>query len=154
VSLRKFLIILDETRETLNAMRFAAIRAAKTGGAVEILAVIPPEDFQPFMGVADVMRAEAREKIEAHFQVFKDWMEKREGIIPKLVIREGDSVDCVLEHIVSDPEIGIVVLGAGTEQSGPGPIVTALTGRRMGELRVPITIVPGSMSKEDIIAVA
>lgn len=152
--MRKFLIILDETRETLNAMRFAAIRAAKTGGAVEILAVIPPEDFQPFMGVADVMRAEAREKIEAHFQVFKDWMEKREGIIPKLVIREGDSVDCVLEHIVSDPEIGIVVLGAGTEQSGPGPIVTALTGRRMGELRVPITIVPGSMSKEDIIAVA
>lgn len=59
-------------------MRYAAIRASKTGGAVEMLAVISSEDFQHFMGVADVMRAEAQEKIEAHFQIFKDRMEKRE----------------------------------------------------------------------------
>lgn len=151
--MRKFLIVLDETRETMNAMRFAAIRAAKTGGAVEILAVIPPEDFQPFMGVAEVMRAEAREKIEAHFQVFKDWMEKREGITPKLAIREGDRVDCVIAHIASDPQIGVVVLGAASDTSGPGPLVSALTGRRLNELKVPVTIVPGTLSKEDIVAV-
>ena len=152
--MRKFLIILDETRETMNAMRFAATRAAKTGGAVEMLAVIPPEDFQPFLGVADVMRAEAREKIEAHFQVFKDWMEKREGITPKLAIREGDRVDCVIAHVAADPEIGIVVLGAATDSAGPGPLVAALTGRRLNEMKVPVTIVPGNMSKEQIVAVS
>lgn len=152
--MRKFLIILDDTPEMLNAMRYAAIRASKTGGAVEMLAVISPEEFQHFMGVADVMRAEAREKVEAHFQLFKDRMEKREGITPTLAIREGDRVDAILEHIKSDPEVGVLVLGAGTEKSGPGPVVQSLTGRRLAELRVPVTIVPGSMTKEDIVATA
>ena len=151
--MRKFLIILDDTPEMLNAMRYAAIRAAKTGGGVEILAIVSPEEFQHFMGVADVMRAEAHEKIEAHFQVFKDRMEKREGISPTLAIREGDKVDAVLAHLRENPEIGILVLGAGTGKGGPGPVVSALTGRRMAELHVPVTIVPGSMTKEEIVAV-
>jgi len=150
--LRKFLIILDDTPEMLNAMRYAAIRASKTGGGVEMLAVISPEEFQHFMGVADVMRAEAREKVEAHFQLFKDRMEKREGITPTLAIREGDRIDAVIEHIKSDPEIGVLVLGAGTEKGGPGPVVQSLIGRRLADLRVPVTIVPGSMTKDDIIA--
>ena len=152
--MRKFLIMLDDTPEMLNAMRYAAIRASKTGGGVEMLAVISPEEFQHFLGVADIMRAEAREKVEAHFQLFKDRMEKREGITPTLAVREGDRIDEVLEHIKSDPEIGVLVIGAGTEKSGPGPVVAALTGRRMTDLRVPITIVPGSMTKEEIIAAA
>ena len=97
-------------------MRYAAIRASKTGGGVEMLAVISPEEFQHFMGVADVMRAEAREKVEAHFQLFKDRMEKREGITPTLAIREGDRVDAVIEHIKSDSEIGVLVLGAGDRE--------------------------------------
>ena len=152
--MRKFLILLDDTPEMLNAMRYAALRAARTGGAVEMLAVISPEEFQHFLGVADVMRAEAHEKVEAHFQLFKDRMEKREKITPTLVIREGDRTDMVLEHVKSDPEIGVLVLGAGADKAGPGPLVSALIGRRMSELRVPITIVPGSMKKEDIVAAA
>jgi len=151
-ALRKFLIILDDSPEMLNAMRYAAIRASKTGGGVEMLAVISPEEFQHFMGVADVMRAEAREKVEAHFQLFKDRMEKREGITPTLAVREGDRIDAVIEHIKSDPEIGVLVLGAGTEKGGPGPVVQSLIGRRLADLRVPVTIVPGSMTKDDIIA--
>ncbi|MBA3324749.1 MAG: universal stress protein [Rhodobacteraceae bacterium] len=150
--MRKFLIILDDTPEMLNAMRFAAIRASKTGGGVEMLAIISPEEFQHFLGVAEVMRAEAREKIEAHFQVFKDRMERREGVTPTLAIREGDKVEAIIAHIASDPEIGVLVLGAGTDKSGPGPIVAALTGRRMAEIGVPITIVPGSLTKEQIVA--
>jgi nucleotide-binding universal stress UspA family protein len=150
--MRKFLIILDDTPEMLNAMRFAAIRASKTGGGVEMLAVISPEEFQHFMGVAEVMRAEAREKIEAHFEVFKDRMERREGVTPTLAIREGDPVEEVIRHVKADPEIGVLVLGASTDKGGPGPIVSALTGRRVAEMGVPITIVPGSMTKEQIIA--
>jgi nucleotide-binding universal stress UspA family protein len=149
---RKFLIILDDTPEMLNAMRYAAIRAAKTGGGVEMLAVVSPEEFQHFMGVADVMRAEAHEKIEAHFQIFKDRMEKRDGITPTLTIREGDPLDSIVEHVRANPEIGVLVLGAGVDKSGPGPLVSVLTGRRLAEMRVPITIVPSSMTKEEIIA--
>ena len=63
--MRKFLVVLDDSRECLNAMRFAALRAAHTGGGVTILSIVPPEEFQTWMGVADLMRAEARERIEA-----------------------------------------------------------------------------------------
>lgn len=151
--MRTFLILLDDTPEMLNAMRYAAIRAAKTGGNVEILAIISPEEFQHFMGVADVMRQEAREKIEAHFQIFKDRMEKREGITPKLAVREGEKVDAILGYIRDNPHVGLLVLGAGTGKDGAGPVVTALTGRRLAELTIPLTIVPGSMSKEEIVDV-
>ncbi|MBA4351831.1 MAG: universal stress protein [Rhodobacter sp.] len=145
--MRKFLVILDDTRECLNAMRFAALRAAHTGGGVTILSIIPPEEYQHWMGVADLMRAEARERIEAHFEVFAKWMRDRQGINPELVIREGDPVNEILAQVKEDPEIGILVLGAGTDKSGPGPLVTQMT-RNSGNLPIPITIVPGDMSKE------
>ena len=145
--MRKFLVILDDTRECLNAMRFAALRAAHTGGGVTILSIIPPEEYQHWMGVADLMRAEARERIEAHFEVFAKWMRDRQGINPELVIREGDPVNEILAQVKEDPEIGVLVLGAGTDKSGPGPLVTQMT-RNSGNLPIPITIVPGDMSKE------
>ena len=145
--MRKFLVVLDDTRECLNAMRFAALRAAHTGGGVQILSVIPPEEFQHWMGVADLMRAEARERIEAHFEVFAKWMRDKQGVNPELVIREGDPVTEILAQVHEDTDVGILVLGASHEKSGPGPLVTALT-RSSGSLPIPVTIVPGDMSKE------
>lgn len=150
--MRKFLVILDDTRECLNAMRFAAMRAAHSGGGVVILSVIPPEEYQHWMGVADLMRAEARERIEAHFEVFAKWMRDRQGVNPELVVREGDPVLEILAQVRDDPEIGILVLGAATEKSGPGPLVTQMT-RTAGSLPIPITIVPGDMSKERLEAI-
>ena len=145
--MRKFLVVLDDTRECLNAMRFAAMRAAHTGGGVQILSIVPPEEVQHWMGVADLMRAEARERIEAHFEVFAKWMRDKQGVNPELVIREGDPVQEILAQVREDAEVGVLVLGASHEKNGPGPLVTAMT-RNSGTLPVPITIVPGDMSKE------
>lgn len=150
--MRKFMVVLDDTRECLNAMRFAAMRAAHTGGGVLILSVIPPEEYQHWMGVADLMRAEARERIEAHFSVFAKWMQEKLGVDPELVIREGDPVAEILAMVNEDPKIGILVLGANHEKSGPGPLVTQMT-RNSGNLPIPITIVPGDMSKERLEAI-
>jgi nucleotide-binding universal stress UspA family protein len=150
--MRKFLVVLDDSRECLNAMRYAALRAAHTGGGVVILSIIPPEEFQHWMGVADLMRAEARERIEAHYEVFAKWMRDKQGVTPSLVIREGDPVTEILAQVKDDPEIGILVLGAATEKSGPGPLVTAMT-RSSGSLPIPLTIVPGDMSKERLEAI-
>ena len=145
--MRKFLVVLDESRECLNAMRFAALRAAHTGGGVQILSVIPPEEFGTCIGVADLMREEARERIVAHFEVFAKWMRDKQGVDPELVIREGDPVAEILAQVREDPAIGVLVLGASQEKSGPGPLVTQLS-KNSGNLPVPITIVPGDMSKE------
>jgi nucleotide-binding universal stress UspA family protein len=145
--LRKFLVVLDDTRECLNAMRFAAMRAAKTGGAVQVLSVIEPADVGAWVGVADVMREESRERISVHYEVFAKWMRDRQGVDPELVIREGEAVAEIMAQIAEDPEVGVLVLGAATDSKGPGPLVTALS-RQAGSLPVPITIVPGDLSKE------
>lgn len=150
--MRKFMVILDDSRECLNAMRFAAMRAARTGGGVSILSVIPPDEFNHWIGVGNVMREEARERIQVHYEVFAKWMRDRQGIDPQLVIREGQPFDEIMEQIREDPEIGVLVLGAGTDKKGPGPLVTQLT-KSAGGLPIPITIVPGDLSKEKLEAI-
>ncbi len=150
--MRKFLVVLDDSKECLNAMQFAAMRAAKTGGGVEVLSIIPPEEFNHWIGVGDLMRAEARERIEVHFEVFAKWMRDRQGVNPSLVIREGEVVPEILAQISEDPEIGILVLGASTDKKGPGPIVTQLS-KNAGSLPIPITVVPGDLSKERLEAI-
>jgi nucleotide-binding universal stress UspA family protein len=141
--MRKFLVVLDSSQECLNAMRFAALRAAHTGGGVEVLAVIEPEEFNHWIGVGDIMREEARERINAHFEVFAKWMRDRQGVDPELVIREGEPVPEILAQ-VND--------GAGTGSKGPGPLVTQLT-KNSGSLPIPFTIVPGNLSKERLEAI-
>ena len=150
--MRKFLVILDDSHECLNAMRFAAMRAANTGGGVEILAVIPPDEFNHWIGVSDIMREESRERIKAHFEIFAKWMRDRQGILPELVIREGEPVPEILAQVREDPEIGILVLGAGSDNKGPGPLVTQLT-KNSGTLPIPITIVPGDLSTDRLKAI-
>ena len=150
--MRKFLVILDDTRECLNAMRFAAMRAAKTGGGVEVLSIVPPDEFKHWVGVGEIMREEARERIRSHFEVYAKWMRDKQGVDPELVVREGDPVPEILAQIREDPEIGVLVLGAGADKGDPGPLVTQLT-RQSGCLPVPITIVPGDLSKERLEAV-
>ena len=150
--MRKFLVVLDSSQECLNAMRFAALRAAHTGGGVEVLAVIEPEEFNHWIGVGDIMREEARERINAHFEVFAKWMRDRQGVDPELVIREGEPVPEILAQVNDDPEIGVLVLGAGTGSKGPGPLVTQLT-KNSGSLPIPFSIVPGNLSKERLEAI-
>lgn len=147
--MRTFLVVLDDSRECLNAMRFAAMRAGKTGGGVQILSVIPPEEFNHWIGVGDIMREESRERIEAHFEVFAKWMRDKQGVNPTLVIREGDLFREVMAQISENPEIGVLVLGAGSDKNGPGPLVTQIT-KSAASLTIPFTVVPGTLSKEQL----
>ncbi|MGB0498968.1 MAG: universal stress protein [Rubricella sp.] len=150
--MRKFLVVMDDSPECVNAMRFAATRAQKTGGGVTVLSVIEPEEFQHWVGVGQIMRQESREKIEERFAFIREKMEENEGITPELVIREGERAKEVLAQIKEDPEIGVLVLAAGTGD-GPGPLVTQLAGKMAAKMPVPVTVVPGSMTLEQIKAV-
>ncbi len=150
--MRKFLVVLDDSRECLNAMRFAAMRASHTGGGVAVLSIIPPDEFNHWIGVGEVMREEARERIHAHYEVFAKWMRDKQHVEPELIIREGEAVNEIIAQVQEDPEIGVLVLGAGTDKKGPGPLVSQLS-RSSGSLPIPITIVPGDLSKEKLEAI-
>ena len=147
--MRKFMVVVDETPECQNAMRYAARRAQNTNGGVLMLFVIPPEEFQHWMGVAEVMRAEARDAAEERLQELADELNRLTGIMPEFQIREGKRVEEVLATIDDDPEIGVLVLGAG-EGDGPGPLVSQIVNKLGGRMRVPVTVVPGGLSLDRI----
>ncbi len=150
--MRKFMVVIDDTPESRNAMRYAARRAQRTGGGVVMLYIMQPEEFQHWVGVAEVMRQEARELAEDRLGELAEELRQLCGVTPEFAIREGQSSEQVLEHIKEDTEIGVLVLGAG-EGDGPGPLVSQLVSRLGGRMPIPVTVVPGSMSIERIDAV-
>lgn len=151
---RVFLVIIDETEEMPVALRFACGRAKHTGGRVALLYVMEPNDFQHWMGVGDLMREEARSNAEKLLQKHAARAQKWSGRMPILYLREGSTRDALLNLIEEEPHISILVLGAHPGSGGPGPLVSALTGKLMDRLRIPITVVPGNLSEEDIDAIS
>jgi nucleotide-binding universal stress UspA family protein len=151
---RKFLVVLDDTPECLVALSYASRRAQHTEGAVVLLIVIEPEAPQGFAGVEDIMRAEAREQAQATLAKFAARVRDLANLDPEMVIREGNRAEEVRSLIESDEDIAILVLAAGAGTEGPGPLVTAIAARGAGTFPVPITIVPGTMSEEQLDAIA
>ncbi|MGF1552291.1 MAG: universal stress protein [Paracoccaceae bacterium] len=144
--MRKFLVVVDDTPECSQAMRFAARRAQKTGGGVLMLYVITPDEFQHWMGVAEMMRADARARAEERLLELAEELRGLSGITPEFTIREGKAAEEVMRQIEEDPEIGVLVLGAGEGGDGPGPLVSQLVAKHGAKMRVPVTVVPGAMS--------
>ena len=147
---RKFLCVVDDSPECRLALRFAFRRAARTGGGVVLLYVIEPADFQHWVAVENLMREEAREAAEEVLHTLADEVSQWSGIMPEFAIREGRKQEQVITLLNDEPEIRLLVLGASAEKDGPGPLVTALAGLNSGDLRVPITVVPGTLSIEQI----
>ena len=151
---RVFLAVIDETPELKLAVRYACLRAKKTGGRVAMLHVTQPEDLQEWIGVSRLIRDEARQQAEALMQKMAAEVQKLSGAMPVLFFREGDRREQVMKLIDEEPSISILVLGASTGPKGPGPLVQALTSKFVGKLRIPVTIVPGNLSVEDIDLIA
>ena len=150
---RNFLIVVDETEEMKLALRYACRRAKHTGGRVALLYVIEPSGFQHWMTVGDLMREEARSEAEQVLQRLAAEVSELAGSPPVLYVREGDRRDQLLALLDEEPDISILVLGASTGKRGPGPLVSAMTGKFLGRLHIPVTVVPDSMTVEDIDAV-
>ena len=148
--IRKFLVCVDDTPECRVALRFACRRANKTGGGVTLLRVIEPGDFGHWVAVEDLMREEARDEAEALLQELAAGVNEWAGLMPELVVREGPKRDALLSLIEEDPHISILVLGAASGPEGPGPLVSSLASQMAGTMRVPVTIVPGTLDNEQI----
>jgi nucleotide-binding universal stress UspA family protein len=152
--LRIFLVVIDDTEEMRVALRYAALRARHTGGRVALLYVIEPSDLQQWMAVETLMREEQRQDAEVLLQKLSTEVSEVSGSLPIIYIREGRRRDELLALLDEEPSISILVLAAGTGQEGPGPLVTALVGKMSGRMRVPVTVVPGSLTDEQIAALA
>ena len=155
--LRKMLVIVDDTQEVEAALFFCASRIAHSSGVIVMLHVIEPQDFQTWMGVQQLHVEEETNKAKAQFRLLRRKLSQAgyENVAVEEVIREGVIVDEITKLIDEDPDIGIMVLGAAVDAKGPGPLVSSLAaGNRAGTFPIPITIVPGDLTAEELQALA
>ena len=148
----KFLVVADDCPEARLAAFFAGRRAKRSNARVALLHVIAPPEFGHWATVAETMRAEAQENAEALLHEFAAEVKAQAGEAPELVMREGVVVDELRQLIEEDQDIAILFLGASTEKNGPGPLVSALAQKPayLGARPIPVTVVPGSMSREEL----
>jgi nucleotide-binding universal stress UspA family protein len=152
-SKRKFLVVADDTPEFQAALRFACRRARSTGGHVALLRIIEPEFFEHWSGVREELERQAREDAEALLQTSASLVMAETGLPPEFIIRNADNVRTGLrETIAADPDIKILVLAAAVGGRGPGPLVASLAkeGVTWGERKVPVTVVPGDLTEDEI----
>lgn len=149
---RKFLVIVDESEECAKAVTFAALRVRRTGGTVVLLSVIEPDDYQHWLGVEEIMRTEAREAAEGLQARQAARIASFGSIKVERVVREGKPGEQIEALLAEDPDIAILVLAAANSAEGPGPLVSSIAARGANALRVPVTVVPGSISDSDLAA--
>jgi len=153
--LRKFLVIVDETPECDRAIYYASRRAARTGSGVVMLGILQLEDLrQQWLGVADLMRAEATEAMQERLDHFAARARQVSGVSAEGVIREGHKADAIVSLIEDDRDIAVLVLASGTGTEGPGPLVALLAGPASARFPIPVTVVPGALSDEELDALA
>jgi nucleotide-binding universal stress UspA family protein len=144
---RTYLVVIDDSPEARQALRFAARRAAKTDGAIEVLAVTEPQEFVQWGGVQAAIEEEQRLRIEGSVSGAVGEIVSAAGITPRIVVREGDPVQIVRDLIGTREDIAALVLGAAPSGS-PGAMVAAFTGADAGKLPCPVMIIPGGLSDE------
>ncbi|MGI9440533.1 MAG: universal stress protein [Parvibaculales bacterium] len=156
---RKFLVVVDGTPEVYAALRFAARRAHGTGGKVALLLLLAPGEGGHWLGVDSLMKEEALEEAERILGEHSALVELLGVEKPKTHIREGQPVEEIVKLINEDPTISTLVLATRAGQNdaqpttapktAPGPLVSAIAGGRVG-VDIPVTIVPGALSNEEI----
>ncbi len=150
---RTFLCVVDESEELHQALRYACRRAHNTGGRVALLYVIEPVEFQHWMAVGHLMAEERREQAEEMLQVVSSVVQKLSGVTPVVFIREGKLTEQLMQLIEAEPDLSVLVLGASTGTEGLGRAISYIF-KRLGRLRIPVTIVPGGLSDEQIDAIS
>ena len=144
---RTYLVVIDDSAEARVALRFAARRAIKTNGEVEVLAIVEPQDFVQWGGVQAAMEEEQKLRIEGIVSGAVGEIMDESGLKPSIVVRSGEPTKVVREYVGEREEVTALVLGAAPSGS-PGPLVAHFTGSDAGKRPCPVMIIPGSLSDQ------
>jgi len=150
----KLLVIVDETPEGDRAIYFAARRAARLGAGLVLLRVVELGETQVFLGVGDIMKAEAEEEAEALLARAADRAREIAGVEPERILRDGVTALELVKLVEEDEDISFLVLASGTEGEGPGPLVASIATKTGLGLPIPVIIVPGDLEDAEIDALA
>ena len=144
---RTYLVVIDDSAEARVALRFAARRAGKTKGSVEVLGIVEPQDFVQFGGVQAAIEEEQRLRIEGVVSAGIGDILDESGVEANIIIQQGEVVRTVRDYLGGREDVAALVLGAAPSGS-PGPLVVNFTGNDAGKLPCPVMIIPGSLTDE------
>lgn len=147
--MRVYLVIVDDSDEALVALHYAARRAARTGGALHLLAIVPPQEFNAFAGVQATIEEEARARAETLVTAAAGNLLSQGTKMPLISVKVGDDIKVVRKYLEEHPEVSALVLGAAKE-GGPGPLVAHFTGSGMSHMGCPVFVIPGGLDEEAI----
>ena len=144
---RTYLVVVDDSEESRVALRFAARRAAKTNGRIEVLGIVEPQDFVQFGGVQAAIEEEQRLRIEGVVSSAIGEILDESGVEANIIIQQGEAVKSVRDYVGDRPDVAALVLGAAPA-GNPGPLVSNFCGNDAGRLPCPVMLIPGSLSDE------
>jgi nucleotide-binding universal stress UspA family protein len=146
-SRRTYLVVVDDSAESRVALRFAARRAAKTGGRIEVLGIVEPQDFVQFGGVQAAIEEDQNLRIQGVISAAIGEMLDEASIEANVIIRQGEVVKTVRDYLVDRDDVAALVLGAAPS-GNPGPLVANFAGTDAGLLPCPVMIIPGGLTEE------
>ena len=147
---KKFLIIIDESKELEKAIYFASKRAISTEGELSLLYIVDPAVNAQWARIGNLIEQEATSEAK---KICRSWSHKIKtqfNIDAEVIIKIGNRVDELLKLIEEDKDIRFLVLASSNNNEDPGPLIKVLTGKKIKNLNIPLVIVPGSLSEQDI----
>lgn len=148
------LVAVDGSDEMATALRYASRRAVHTNSRVGLVYVVEPTDFGHWLGVDKLMEDEARKEAELVLQRHGAIAQEMSDKVPILYLRFGNRRDEIIKLINEEPGVSIMILASAAGSKNPGPLISDFSGKFLGQLRVPITIVPGDLTTEQVDAIS
>ena len=151
---KKFLIVIDESKELEKAIYFAANRAIHTEGELSLLYIVDPAVNAQWSRIENLIEQEATSEAKKLCRIWSQKIKSRFGIESEVIIKMGDRCEELLKLVKEDKNIRFLVLASSANNEEPGPLIKALTGKKIKNLSIPMVIIPGSLSEKDIDLIA
>ena len=145
-----FLVVLDDSKEIFNALRYAARRTARTNGRVALLYTFETLEFSHWKAVEDIAEIELREEAESKIKEYENYILNFSNKKPKKFIMKGDRLECIVKFLDANKFISNFVLASSLNKSSGDPLISAFTMKQSDKIKVPITIIPPLLTEEEI----
>ena len=138
--------IVDETPESNLAVRYIALRAKVWGVQVGLLGAVAPAPASGaiWASVDEALGQEERARTETLLAKAGAQVQAITGIHPELFLREGAMQTALLELLGEEQRVSALILAAGADS--PGPLISALMGKTLTRLQIPVVILPNALN--------
>jgi nucleotide-binding universal stress UspA family protein len=144
------LVCVSNEAESAVALRFGCLRAKRRNHHITILHVLEPTEFQGLSSITDAIREEREEQAD-NLLLEMERQASEQGIEhPSLMIRVDTLWNGIVAAIEENPNINMVILAVRPDSHRGPKLMAALTEELGNSIRVPIMVVPGDLTEEQV----